>query len=562
MKKTIIAIQLASILFGSLSFIINVNAAQALFNPPIINGSFESQVIQPNESNSDIVGWYEASKGTHIIWEDYGSNYPNTKSGANWAKLSKNKFIYQQVGAWTKNTAYDISFVLGAIAGRRFRGVEVSLWAGGAPSRAEDKVSLGSIGAVEIANSGLILPSSAASGESDESVTLSTGTGHSASDALWLMIRQGGGIGGTLIDDIVINDQGVVNTAPEFVNNNPNVIIKQVASSVSQDVAIDAAYYYEIFETKIIKKRRSDDSSVVTWKADTGIPAYAHFKHMNSATVVGAKLYVAHSRYGANRNDNTIEVFDINGAGLTHIESIQLSGAYGSCTWADSYAGYWWICYAVYGSPENHDTRLVKYEFINGAFIDTGENYYFPSEAIDNWGSFSCSGGSWSPDGLLYTTGHGGPECCVLKLPASGNVLEYVSMETDLGMDGQAISWDRTSINPVLWAIYKEAFVFATHIPNDKSFNGVDGTAYVSYSGAVAGLAGDVDGDVLTYLKDTGPAWLRVDADGDLSGTPSSSDVGANAFVIGVSDGHGGSDSMTLNINIGGAGSSGLFNLR
>lgn len=560
MKKTIITIQLGFILFGSLSLIFDTNAATALLNPPIINGSFEDQVIQSNESDSDIVDWNDASKGPHIIWENYGVNYSNTKSGDNWAKLSKDKFNYQQSSTWSKNTTYDNSFVLEAMLGQAFRDTVVSQFEGGNPDQAEDKVSLDSIDAVEIANSGLPLLSSTAPGKPDESVTHSTGTWQNTSDDLYLMIQEGGESDVTLVDDGVINDQGVVNTPPEFVNNNPNIIIKQVSSSVSQGVAVDATYYYEISDTKIIKKRRSDDSSVVIWEPDTSIPAYAHFTHMNSATVVSDKLYVAHSRYGEDPNDNTIEVFNISGTRLTHVKSIPLPRIYGSCTWADFYDDYWWICYAVYGSPENRDTRLVKYEFVNGDFIDTGKNWYFPSEAIDKWGTFSCSGGSWGPDGLLYTTGHGGPECYVLKVPASGYVMEYVRTETDIGVDGQGISWDRTSVDPVLWAIYKKAFVFATHIFSDEIYTGLDGMESVSYSDTVAGLAIDVDGDALTYFKNTGPAWLVVNADGVLSGTPSSSDVGTNVFVIGVSDGNGGSDLMTLNINIDGAVSSGLFN--
>ena len=63
-----------------------------------------------------------------------------------------------------------------------------------------------------------------------------------------------------------------------------------------------------------------------------------------------------------------------------------------------------------------------------------------------------------------------------------------------------------------------------------------DATVNAVYSGTIAGTATDVDGDVLTYRRVSGPAWLNVAADGTLSGTPKSGDVGANNWTMEVSD--------------------------
>jgi len=54
----------------------------------------------------------------------------------------------------------------------------------------------------------------------------------------------------------------------------------------------------------------------------------------------------------------------------------------------------------------------------------------------------------------------------------------------------------------------------------------------------------------VTYSKVSGPAWLSVAANGALSGTPASGDLGANAFTVEVSDGNGGTDQATLNITV------------
>lgn len=74
-------------------------------------------------------------------------------------------------------------------------------------------------------------------------------------------------------------------------------------------------------------------------------------------------------------------------------------------------------------------------------------------------------------------------------------------------------------------------------------------TQGVAYQASVASDAVDANGDALSFTKVTGPSWLVVAPDGALSGTPSASDVGANQFELGVSDGNLESTAM-LNINV------------
>jgi hypothetical protein len=71
-----------------------------------------------------------------------------------------------------------------------------------------------------------------------------------------------------------------------------------------------------------------------------------------------------------------------------------------------------------------------------------------------------------------------------------------------------------------------------------------------AYSGTLAGLTADADGDAMSFLKIAGPAWLTIGGAGSLSGTPTDSNIGENTFTVQVSDGNGGIDTATLTITV------------
>ncbi|MCH7228855.1 DUF6288 domain-containing protein, partial [Haloferula sp. A504] len=86
---------------------------------------------------------------------------------------------------------------------------------------------------------------------------------------------------------------------------------------------------------------------------------------------------------------------------------------------------------------------------------------------------------------------------------------------------------------------------------------GAGATEDAAYTGTIAGMAADDDGDTLTYAKVSGPAWLSVATDGTLSGTPTNADVGADAFTVSVTDGIIATPvEATLNITVNAAGGS------
>lgn len=62
----------------------------------------------------------------------------------------------------------------------------------------------------------------------------------------------------------------------------------------------------------------------------------------------------------------------------------------------------------------------------------------------------------------------------------------------------------------------------------------VSGQPYIN---SLSSDAIDANNDPIEFAKVSGPAWLNVAVDGSLSGSPTASDIGLNAFTISVSDG-------------------------
>jgi hypothetical protein len=72
-----------------------------------------------------------------------------------------------------------------------------------------------------------------------------------------------------------------------------------------------------------------------------------------------------------------------------------------------------------------------------------------------------------------------------------------------------------------------------------------------AYAESLVAQASDEDiGDTLEFAKLDGPPWLAVDPNGDLSGTPSASDLGAGYFTVQVTDTHGATAQAKLQITV------------
>ena len=136
-----------------------------LFDPAIINPSFEDPELGAGAQSNDINDWFDAVGFTYTA-DDAGDTYPETLYGDNWAELGNNRWLYQQIGTYEENMDLGISFLAGQRSTKEFTSVYVTLLVGGDPALAAD-VNLQfdtenpletQVGAVQIARSEAITP--------------------------------------------------------------------------------------------------------------------------------------------------------------------------------------------------------------------------------------------------------------------------------------------------------------------------------------------------------------------------------------------------------------------
>ena len=192
--------------------------------------------------------------------------------------------------------------------------------------------------------------------------------------------------------------------------------------------------------------------------------------------------------------------------------------------------------YKVYGLFASGQSPVSTVNFnVNGSWVLGGN----ASTTAAAWGTiyanYMANGEYWteidpgSVQGNYWTVDTTGTTCSIIgELPNESNRGSLTAVIIE------AISY--TNASPV--------FTINQMIPDDA----LDG---VAYGETLAGSATDTDiSDTLTYSKLNGPTWLSIASDGTLSGTPNDSDIGANIFLVRVSDGKGGSDTAILRIAV------------
>ena len=219
-----------------------------------------------------------------------------------------------------------------------------------------------------------------------------------------------------------------------------------------QAVAVDRRSFYVVDNRHITKHDRATGKPLLQFVSPDDGPII----HMDSAAVVGDRLYTAHSNYDESPMKSSIEVYDTRT--LRHVQTYSFGIDRGSLTWLDRHDGAWWAGFAnydkvpdgqtaPYGGTDN--TQVVKMD----DHFQVVSSWTIPQTILDRFKPMSNSGGSWGPDGRLWLTGHDLGEAYVMELPAAGSDLRWIATVTLPGVEGQGIAWDRSGGRPTLWAI-------------------------------------------------------------------------------------------------------------
>jgi hypothetical protein len=190
-----------------------------------------------------------------------------------------------------------------------------------------------------------------------------------------------------------------------------------------------------------------------------------------------------------------------------------------------------------------HSHCYERSKFINGHYGSSStfdaDTHVVQSGNGDSDGSYQKTG----LDGAIYIVAgssgkisrlrgqHAAMESSLSKL---GSVVIDVS---DKQMD---VSFIRQHTTPVV-VDDKFTIIHGVASPSAPAFTynphrASDGLTDTAYIGDLSAAANDANGDVITFAKVSGPAWLSVASDGTLSGTPVLADLGLNDFTVSATD--------------------------
>ena len=230
-----------------------------------------------------------------------------------------------------------------------------------------------------------------------------------------------------------------------------------------QGVGVGPQRVYAIGSRSITAHDKLTGAFLTQWKSEKA----GDWIHLDSGLVREGKLYCAHSNFPLLPMTGSVEVYDA--ITLEWQSRHVFEKPPGSCTWVDWYEGKWWVCFAHYngfgGDPriDHSATTLVRY---SKDWLEE-KRWAFPQTVLSRFGSYSCSGGSWGADGLLYCTGHDAAEVYKLRVSDIEEELELVEVQA-LACFGQGIAWDRSwSETPALYSIKRRSREVVSSVWND-----------------------------------------------------------------------------------------------
>jgi hypothetical protein len=143
-----------------------------------------------------------------------------------------------------------------------------------------------------------------------------------------------------------------------------------------------------------------------------------------------------------------------------------------------------------------------------------------------------------------------------INWPALANSSSRVMSTTDLAVGFTELANSQQSGSLTLSADKSQEFFMVeaeTNLPpqfEQAILLGFDAEVGSALAASLAGWAEDPEASAITWTKLSGPAWLSVAANGALSGTPASTDVGVNFFQVQASDVPGSTSTALMEIKV------------
>ncbi len=185
-------------------------AHAGLFSPALQNPSMETDLITDDQLQSRITDWFDSKSYTYTA-PDRATTHPDTPYGDNWAELGSERWIYQQIGTYEEGMNLDVSFLMGRRTDKDSSAVNINLLVGGNPALADDVNTkyntdnplVSTVGATIIDTAQVSEVSTSGTTE-EKKVSLSSGTGHTVGDPLWIQIHIESKTSRVLIDNVAV----------------------------------------------------------------------------------------------------------------------------------------------------------------------------------------------------------------------------------------------------------------------------------------------------------------------------------------------------------------------
>lgn len=222
------------------------------------------------------------------------------------------------------------------------------------------------------------------------------------------------------------------------------------AEQAGQGAAADSQHVYAIVNSAIGRYARATQEQEAAWS----LPRSGPIRHINSCLpdLERARLLCANSSFPDLPMASSVEVFDTQT--MTHVATHSLGLTDGSLVWFDRRGEEWVAGFAHYDSTGGvpfKDHRYTRIARLDTAWQERG-GWALPASVLERLAPHSASGGGIGLDGLLYLTGHDREEMYVLAFPELGPALVHVAT-IDIGLQGQAFAWDRSTDERVVWGI-------------------------------------------------------------------------------------------------------------